>query len=82
MNYRDLFLRAIVMLGVAVFAITELLSAFGAIHRVPLLVCWIAVAIAGVVFFARTNLRSPKITLDPVVILCTAGTLESWRSPR
>ena len=74
-NYRDLFLRAIVMLGVAVFAITELLSAFGAIHRVPLLVCWIAVAIAGVVFFARLNLRSPKIALDPVVILCTAGTL-------
>ena len=81
MNYRDLFLRAIVMLGVAVFAITELLSAFGAIHRVPLLVCWILVAIAGGVFFARSNLRSPKTAFDPVVILSTLLPRSRPRSP-
>jgi 4-amino-4-deoxy-L-arabinose transferase-like glycosyltransferase len=74
-NYRDLFLRAIVMLGVAVFAMTELLGVFGAIHPVPLLVCWIALAIAGVVFVAKSNLRRPKTALDPVVILCIAGTV-------
>ncbi len=72
-DYRDLFLRAAVLIGVAAVAITELLSAFGAIHRVPLLICWIIVGIAAVVFFARKNLKVPKIKLDPVVALCTAG---------
>jgi 4-amino-4-deoxy-L-arabinose transferase-like glycosyltransferase len=74
-NYRDFFLRAIVLLGVVGFAITELLSAFGAIHRIPLLVCWIAVAAAGTVFLAKSHLRIPKTSLDPVVVLCTAGTI-------
>ena len=48
-GFRDFLLRAIVLIGVAVFAITELLSAFAAIHRFPLLVCWILAAAAGAV---------------------------------
>jgi len=75
-DYRDLFLRAALLIGVAVLAITELLSAFGAVHRIPLLVCWIVLAGGAAVLFARSNLRLPKMTvaLDSVVALCTAGT--------
>jgi hypothetical protein len=72
-------LRAIVLIGVAAFAITELLSAFAAIYRIPLLVCWTMVAAGGTVFSARSRsapltLRIPEAAADPVVALCTLGT--------
>jgi hypothetical protein len=78
-GFRDLFLRAIVLIGVAVFAITELLSAFEAIHRIPLLICWIVVAAVGAVLYVRSRsapfaLRIPEAARDPVVALCTLGT--------
>jgi hypothetical protein len=78
-GFRDLFLRAIVLIGVAVFAITELLSAFAAIHRIPLLVCWILAAAAGAVLYARSRsapftLRIPRAVRDPVVALSILGT--------
>jgi hypothetical protein len=78
-GFRGLFLRAIVLIGVAAFAITELLSAFAAIHRLPLLVCWILAAGAGAVLYARSRsapfrLRIPEAARDPVVALCTLGT--------
>jgi 4-amino-4-deoxy-L-arabinose transferase-like glycosyltransferase len=75
-GFRDRFLRAIVLIGVAGFAITELLSAFGAIRRVPLLLCWMVVAVAGVVYLGRSmKIRIPKLALDPVVAVSVAGTV-------
>jgi hypothetical protein len=82
-GFRDGFLRAIVVIGVAVYAITEFLSVFGAIHRVPLFVCWTLVAIGAAVYYWR-RLRgrltfgiSPAIR-DPVVALASLGTLAIW----
>jgi hypothetical protein len=70
---RDLCLRAAVLIGVAGFAITELLSAIGAIHRIPLLACWIAVAI-GLILYVRSNgVRFAIKAPDPVVALCVPG---------
>ncbi len=70
MGNRDLFLRAAVVTGVAGIAITELLSAFSAIHRAPLLVCWTVVAV-GLLFYARSKcVRIAIKTPDPVVALC------------
>lgn len=75
---RDLFLRAMTLAGVAGFAITELLGAFGVIRRVPLLVCWMAVA-AGAVFVLRSMRgrvvwRIPRTAFDPVVAISVLGT--------
>jgi hypothetical protein len=53
MTIRDGALRAAVLIGVAVFAITETLSVFGAVRRVPLLAAWIAVASAVIVTARR-----------------------------
>ena len=44
---RDGLLRAAVFLGAAVWTITEALSAFGGVRRVPLLIAWIAAACGG-----------------------------------
>jgi len=75
---RDLFLRAVVAAGVAGFAITEVLGAFGAIRRIPLLLCWMAV-VAGAVFMFRSrpgrlDFRIRKTSRDPVVAICVLGT--------
>jgi Dolichyl-phosphate-mannose-protein mannosyltransferase len=47
MHSRDLVLRATVVCGVAVCAITEALSTLGALRRVPLAIAWAAVLLAG-----------------------------------
>jgi Dolichyl-phosphate-mannose-protein mannosyltransferase len=47
MESRDLVLRATVVVGAAVWAITETLSVFGAVRRIPLAIAWIAVFTAG-----------------------------------
>jgi hypothetical protein len=47
MHSRDHVLRATVISGVAVCAITEALSAFGALRRTPLAILWAAVLVAG-----------------------------------
>lgn len=75
---RDLFLRALTLAGVAGFAITEALGAFGAIRRIPLLICWTAVA-AGAVFGLRSMRgriawKLPKAAVDPVVAISALGT--------
>jgi Dolichyl-phosphate-mannose-protein mannosyltransferase len=47
MESRDLVLRATVLAGAAVWAITETLSLFGGLRRVPLAIAWIAVLAIG-----------------------------------
>jgi hypothetical protein len=79
---RDRFLRALVLLGAAVWFITELLSGFDAIRRAPLIVCWLlaaAVILAkrshdrkGVVFsFVKPKLVKPQF--DFPIAACCAG---------
>jgi hypothetical protein len=75
---RDRFLRALVLFGVALAAITESLGAIGAIRRGPLIVCWSAVlfiALAFAIKRIKQGFRFPPISLsaDPVVLLCAAG---------
>lgn len=76
-DIRDRFLRALVLFGVALVAITESLGAFGLIGRGPLILCWSAVlwiALAAARrqrFRFRSALTSPGA--DPVVIVCFAG---------
>jgi hypothetical protein len=50
---RDRFLRALVLLGAAVWFITELLSGFDAVRREPLIVCWTFVIAAAAVILAK-----------------------------
>jgi hypothetical protein len=76
-DFRDRFLRGLVLLGVALFAVTELLSAFDLLRRIPLLACWLAVLVAGVAVWRR---RAPNAQLklsaalrDPIWVLCSAG---------
>jgi 4-amino-4-deoxy-L-arabinose transferase-like glycosyltransferase len=57
-------------------AITELLSVFDALRRVPLAVCWIVAALVGVQFFRFAQPAIPKLprsARDPVVLFCCAG---------
>ena len=56
---RDRFLRALVLLGAAVWFITELLSGFDAIRRAPLIVCWI-LAIAAAVILAKASRQGER----------------------
>lgn len=74
---RDRFLRALVLFGVAVVAITESLGAIGAIRRGPLILCWSAVLLMalGWTFRRRFRLRFGRASLstDPVVLACSAG---------
>ena len=52
---RDRFLRALVLLGAAVWFITELLSGFDAIRRAPLIVCWLLAAAAAVILAKKSR---------------------------
>ena len=65
MPVRERAMQAIVLLGVAVFAITETLSAFGAVRRVPLSIAWVATACAGVGMARRRGwfavVKAPRI---------------------
>ena len=49
---RDRFLRALVLLGAAVWFITELLSGIDALRRAALIVCW-TLAIAAAAILAK-----------------------------
>lgn len=69
---RDFFLRAAVLLGVALVVITESLGAVGAINRPALVICWIAVVVAAAVWLLRHKITF-TLTRDPVVLLCVAG---------
>jgi hypothetical protein len=92
-GFRDQFLRTVVLLGVAVLAITELLGALHAIRRVPLLVCWAAVLTVATLYTRNRirpgDFRIPPAVRDPVVLLCAAGSaailavtaITAFRSP-
>ena len=56
---RDRALRALVLVGAAVWFITELLSGFDAIRRAPLIICWLLALAAAVRFrgFQRWDRR-------------------------
>ncbi len=72
---RDRLMRAAVVLGVAVCAITEILGAFGAVWRGPLLAAWMVAACAGLALAWRSGwfagLRLPRP--DWVVLLYGAA---------
>jgi len=76
---RDRFLRALVLFGVALVAITESLGAFDLIRRGPVILCWSAVLSVALVFAARQRSRfrwrfaSVSLVADPVVPICSAG---------
>jgi hypothetical protein len=74
-GFRDRFLRAVVLFGVALLAITEGLSAFGAVHRTALLLCWMFVGVA-VAWRTGGSFRFtiPDAVRDPVVALAVLGT--------
>src|SRR5580700_10016860 len=77
-GFRDRFLRALVVFGMAVVAITESLGAIGAIRRGPLILCWSALLLIASVFAIKAikpGFRFPHLSLsaDPVVLVCAAG---------
>jgi Dolichyl-phosphate-mannose-protein mannosyltransferase len=71
---RDCFLRAFTIAGVALVAITETLSAFGALRRAPVVACWALLAVgAGIAILRapRRRLHWPRV--DAVAFVCVAG---------
>lgn len=72
---RDYFLRALVVFGAALLLITESLSVFHLIQRMPLIVCWILAVMAALpgVVRHRRPIRFKTISVDPVVLICLAG---------
>ena len=73
-GFRDRFLRGLVLFGTVLFVITELLSVFHLIQRVPLLICWSStIVIAGIVL--RKSRPRFHFSRDPVMLLCSAGIL-------
>lgn len=72
---RDRFLRALVILGVALAGITEALGTFDLIRRGPLILCWIAVLTMAP--FAARRQRFPLVSaglkIDPVVFICSGA---------
>jgi hypothetical protein len=74
--YVTWFLRALVLFGVALAAITESLSAFNAIRRGPLALAWIIVLAIALALAVRQRFRfrfTPAVLFDPVVAVCAAG---------
>jgi hypothetical protein len=76
-DFRDRMLRALVVFGVALLVLTELLGMFGALRRLPLLLAWIAMILAALVWWRRSmaaiRFRVPQSLRDPVVVLCGLG---------
>lgn len=74
---RDRFLRALVVCGVALAAITEGLGAIDAIRRGPLILCWCAILSSALAWAIRRRLRlrfkPAPLGADPVVLLCLAA---------
>ncbi len=76
MTIRDRLLRAAVLSGFALLAITETLSAFHALTRGPLIAAWgvfLAAALSVPPVRRAFRFHLPSFTPDPVVILCAAG---------
>ena len=76
MTIRDRLLRASVLFGIAVLAITEALSALHALSRGPLIIAWIPAVFIGAVVLSRMNSQIPANaggTACATTILCAAG---------
>ena len=69
---RDRFLRAPVLLGLALVIVTESLGALRVINRPALLICWTAIVIVAAFWFWRKKFAL-ALSRDPVVLLCVAG---------
>ena len=71
---RDRLLRAVVVFGVALFLVTESLSAFSLIRPVPLTVCWAAIIAAALLGAVKARhpfgITRESFHLDPVVLIC------------
>src|SRR5260370_4463528 len=78
-GFRDRFLRALVLFGVALFLVTELLGVFHLIRRAPLLACWTGIAAIALIVIAKRrpmlHLAIPPFPREPVILICSAGIL-------
>jgi len=78
-DWRDRFLRAAVVFGLAIVVATEALGAFGFLRRGPMAAFWLLVllAAAGRAWRARRPApwRGMQPALDPVVLLAIAGSV-------
>jgi hypothetical protein len=76
-DFRDRFLRSLVLSGVALVGITESLGSFDLIRRGPLILCWSAVLLIAIAAATRQRFRFrfalTSLSADPVVIVCSAG---------
>src|SRR5262245_56280110 len=69
-GWRDRFLRAVTLFGLSIFAVTETLSAFAALRRGLLVVCWSALCIVAAFFAGRRKSRDRIPRLDPFAACC------------
>jgi hypothetical protein len=69
---RDSLLRALVLFGGITVAITELLSPFHLLRRVPLAVAWTAVAMAAAAWSWRRRPGLPRMTIRPLEAIIAA----------
>jgi hypothetical protein len=66
---RDRFLSGLVLFGVALLASTEVLGAFHALTRIPLLIAWL-LFFAALLPRCRFKIACPSFLFDPIVWLC------------
>ena len=73
-GFRDRFLRAVVVFGLALFVMTESLSLFSLVRPTPLIICWTAVFAAAMVRTVRVRgtLRITPVSfhVEPVLLIC------------
>jgi hypothetical protein len=69
---RDSLLRALVLFGGITVAITELLSPFHLLHRVPLAVAWTAAGVVAAVWLWRRRPGLPRLTIRPLEAVIAA----------
>src|SRR5258707_9338619 len=73
-GFRDRFLRALVVFGVALFLVTESLSAFNLVRPVPLIVCWVGIFSMAVLWIVRARCtfrvsRKSFHVVEPVLLI-------------